>query len=103
MTIIYIPGKDNCIADALSCVPDGAFPGETTDAPTSKAVPHGFHATLSITTDPSILQEIQDGYAQDNFCKKLMDPSFGMKGVSSANGLWYIGDRLVIPQTGNIR
>ena len=57
---------------------------------------------LSITTYPSILHEIQDGYAWDNFCKKLMDPSFGMKEVSSANGLWYIGDRLVIPQTGNI-
>ena len=79
MTIIYIPGEDNCIAHALSCVADGAFPGETTDAPTSKAAPHGFHTMLSITTDPSILQEIQDGYAP-----------------------WYIGDRLVIPRTGNI-
>ena len=102
MTIIYIPGKDNCVADALSCVPDGAFPGETTNAPMSKAEPHSFNTMLSIITDPSILHEIQDGYAHDDFCKKLMDPSFGMKGVSSANCLWYIRDRLVIPCTGNI-
>jgi len=38
-----------------------------------------------------------------NFAKKMMDPSFRMKGISSANGLWYIGDQLIIPHTNNIR
>jgi hypothetical protein len=28
MEIVYIPGEDNSVADALSHVPDGAFPGE---------------------------------------------------------------------------
>jgi len=29
MEIVYIPGEDNTMADALSRVPDGAFPGES--------------------------------------------------------------------------
>jgi|SRR5882762_3897745 len=29
MEIIYIPGEDNTVADTLSRVPDGTFPGES--------------------------------------------------------------------------
>ena len=36
MTIPYIPGEDNSVADALSRVPEGAFPGESAD----KVTPH---------------------------------------------------------------
>ena len=35
MTMVYIPGEDNTVADALSRVPDGAFPGETTGPTTT--------------------------------------------------------------------
>jgi hypothetical protein len=73
MTIVYIPGEDNTVADALSHVLDGAFPGETIAEDTT---PHGgIHATLTITTDTSILRQIQDGYHCDEFCKKLTPPS----------------------------
>ena len=58
MTIVYIPGEDNSVADALSRVPNGAFPGKSVD---KQKLPFslntirntGVHATLSITTDPS--------------------------------------------------
>ena len=63
MTIVYIPGEDNTVADALSHVPDGAFPGESLDNASvtpSITINHlGINATLSITTDPSVLRTIQ--------------------------------------------
>jgi hypothetical protein len=98
MTMIYIPGEDNTVADVLFRVCDRAFPGETVGS-----VPvHGIDTMLSITTNPSILCGIQDGYLEDEFCKKVMDPVFHMKGISSTNGLWYIGDCLIVPRVNNI-
>ena len=86
MTIVYIPGEDNTVADALSQVPDSAFLGKTTD--THMSVNHiGINVTLSIMTDPSILRMIQDGYKQDEFCKKLISSAPSTQGIHSANGL----------------
>ena len=96
MTIVYILGEDNTVADALSHVPDGAFPGESINTPFHTNKP-GLNATLSITTDPSVLRTIQEGYNTDDFCKKVIATTDSMKGISKANGLWYIGDRLLIP------
>jgi len=102
MTIVYIPGKDNTVADALSHIPNGAYPDET-KTPTFSINNPGVHATLSITTDPSILCMIQDGYEKDKFCKKLTLSAPSTQGISSSNGLWYIGDRLLIPRFGTLR
>jgi hypothetical protein len=82
MTIVYIPGEDNTIIDTLSRVTAGVFPGETSTFNTP-----GIHATLSITADPSILCDIQLGYKQDEFCKKLILASSSTPGVSTSNGL----------------
>ena len=51
MEIVYIPGEDNTVADALSHVPDGAFPGESLENDPRPSI----NVILSITTDPSIL------------------------------------------------
>jgi hypothetical protein len=109
MTITYIPEEDNSIADALSRVPEGAFPGESAD----KVTPHfssqvandtpGIHATISITADPSVLDTIRNGYSDDEFCKKVILSTPSTAGISTSNGLWYIGDRLLIPRAGTIR
>jgi hypothetical protein len=102
MNIVYIQGEDNTVADALSRVPDGAYPGETVELPV-RTETHGVHAILSITTDPAVLQMIQNGYDKDEFCQKLIRAPSSTRGVSTSNGLWYIGDRLLIPRYGNIR
>lgn len=104
MEIVYVSGEDNTIADALSCVPDGTFPGEsiemaTGNPPTSWS---SVNAVLSITTDPSVLQTIQDRYLSDDFCKKVITSPESVPGISTSNGLWYIGDRLLILRTGTI-
>jgi hypothetical protein len=101
MTIIYIPGEDNTVADTLSRVLDGTFLGESINTPFHTNKP-GINATLSITTDPSVLCTIQEGYNTDDFCKKVIATADPMKGISQANGLWYIGDRLLIPRAGSI-
>jgi len=53
------------------------------------------NSVLNITTDQSILQMIKTGYETDGFCKRVAATL--MKGWSQSNGLWYIGDRLLIP------
>jgi hypothetical protein len=98
MTIVYIPGEDNTIADALSHVPAGAFPGENVSQVTL-----GINATLTIMADPSILCSIQEGYAKDDFCQKIISTAPTTLGISTSNGLWYIGDRLLIPRTSTLR
>jgi hypothetical protein len=46
---------------------------------------------------------IQDGYAADEFCQKIIKSGSPTQGVSTSNGLWYVSDRLLIPHYSNIR
>jgi hypothetical protein len=93
MTITYIPGEDNSVADALSRVPEGAFPGESVD----KVMPHfssqfandtpSIHATISIMADPSVLETILSSYADDEYCKKVILSAPSTTRISTSNGL----------------
>jgi hypothetical protein len=58
-------------------------------------------AVLSMATDESVLNSIKSGYATDEYCVKVSKPN--MPGTKCVNGLWYIGDRLLIPRIGDIR
>ena len=75
MSIVYIHREDNCIADALSRVPEGAFPDErmVTSVPPilHDMWQHHIGAILSITTDRSVLESIKEGYKSDDFCIHL--------------------------------
>jgi hypothetical protein len=70
--IVYIKGEDNTVADALSRLPNSVDDLES--LPTA--------VTLSIQTDPTLLQTILSGYETDPFCKKLTACAGSTLGVS---------------------
>ena len=98
MSIVYIAGEDNTVADSLSCVHPNTFPDEFAEE--DEAQMFWFkplaNAMLSITIDASILETIKSGYKSDSFCLKVMSAGTGMKAICESNGLWYIGDCLLI-------
>ena len=96
MSITYICGEDNTVADTLSRLPPDCFQTKTTN----RTLP-SINAILSIATNESILRKIKAGYLDDEFCKRVAASS--MKGWSYSNGLWYIGDRLLIPRITDIQ
>ena len=93
MTIMYICGEDNTVADALSHLPPNTFLDESEISPAINAV-------LSVATDESILNSIRSGYMDDEFCKQVA--SSGINGWRKSNDLWYVGDQLLIPRVGNV-
>ena len=102
MKIIYIRGEDNTVADALSRLPPNTFDDEQADT----RAPHEhwrtpISAVLSISMDPSILSSIKSGYDLDPFCQRLTKTP--IPGTQLINGLWYVGDRLVVPRSGDVR
>ena len=91
MSIVYIRGEDNWMADALLRVPESAFPDEcaVTSAPPILHDTWQCHigAVLSITTDRLVLESIKEGYKSDDFCICLAQN--GVPGAQLINDLWY--------------
>jgi hypothetical protein len=111
MSIHYICGEDNTIADALSHLPPD--PSEiltedvdVTDAPLQwecwQGQANSCNAILSISADKSFLQTIHEGYKHDDFCKKLSTVDSSIPGICWENELWYLRDCLVIPRFGTL-
>jgi hypothetical protein len=96
ISMVYIRGEDNTVADTLSRLPPDSFDDEKTASRTVSAV-------LKIHSDDVVLAEIKKGYGEDAFCRKIMEGKSTIPGVTEANGLWYVGDRLLIPHSGNLR
>jgi hypothetical protein len=111
MTICYIHGKDNTVADALSHLPVDSREEEpdnvdVADSPLRwNSWLHGeisCNAILTISADKSFLDDVRAGYQTDDFCQKLSVSNESMAGIKFESGLWYIGDRLVIPHYGTL-
>lgn len=65
MTITYVHGEDNTVADTLSRLPSNSFPDEHTPV----LLEHSVNAIFQIASNASILSKIKSGYANDEFCK----------------------------------
>jgi Integrase zinc binding domain len=60
-------------------------------------------STMSISADKTFLDEIKTSYQEDNWITKtLVEARPSLLGIKLVNGLWYVGDRLVIPHIGNV-
>jgi hypothetical protein len=57
---------------------------------------------MNIQVDSDFVDTIRTGYKADPWCAKFdaITPSF--VGLRFDNSLWYIGDRLIIPRSGNL-
>jgi len=103
MSIYYVKGEENTVVDALSRLPVEELTNET-----ESPVPwhdawlnnNSINVTLSIGADESFLHDVKEGHIEDNFAKKLM-AGLTIPGVHEDHGLWYVGNRLVIPRTGS--
>jgi len=84
MEIMYIKGKDNTMADALSRLPNSVDGEETLMVAT----------LLSVATDGSLLESICDRYRMDLFCKRIHVVQGSIDGIEWREGLLYIGGRL---------
>ncbi len=109
MTISYIKGEDNCVADALSQLPPDASP--VTDADPEEISSwkdwlakntSSVNMTFSISSDMKMLDMIRSGYKDNKFCSKFVSGDLILPEVKEINGLWYIGDRLLVPRVGMI-
>jgi hypothetical protein len=90
-SIHYISGDNNCVADALSQLPDSV----------DQHVP--IASIFEIKSDPQIMEDIKKGYHEDPWCQALAkDLAQGFMdcklNISSCNGLIFIGERLIIPK-----
>lgn len=58
-------------------------------------IPKSIRSTLTI--DVELVKKIQEGYVKDPWCQKLLSASKGMPELKIKDGLWFLGNRLIIP------
>ncbi|RXW14484.1 hypothetical protein EST38_g11370 [Candolleomyces aberdarensis] len=58
---------------------------------------------LAARIDDSFLGLIRDGYKTDPWCQRLSRVQASLPGLTLTDGLWFIGERLVIPQVAKVR
>ena len=98
-SINYIPGEKNCVADALSCLPETSLQNVASIFSTS----HAWTTFSQLELDTELLKAIRMGYKNDPFIVKLMSTSAGMSIIHNKNDYWFIGKRLMIPNVKHIR
>jgi hypothetical protein len=112
MSIHYIRGEDNTVADALSHLPMDACETVSDDVDVADpplwwdswlSMHNSCNAILTISADKSFLNDVHEGYKHDDFCQKLASLDTCMPRLHSEHGLWYLGEHLVIPRFSSLR
>jgi hypothetical protein len=65
--------------------------------------PEPVAAVLKIASDHALVSEIKAGYKTDKYCQRLLQNLDSVPGVSCENDLLFVGGRLVIPSSPNLR
>ena len=94
--------EDNTVADPLSRLPVDKNEEEPMTKYDAWLLGNSVNVTMTISADTEFLKEIKNGYLEDNFAKKLATGTT-VPGIHEENGLWYVGDRLVVPRVGTCR
>ena len=123
---VYVKGEANSVADALSRLPSLTCKS-TSDAEAAASHPYNviapLHPVLSLpnvdspitaiasltikipplksksilTIDTALMDNIWSSYADNLWCQKLLLASRGMQQLMVQNGLWYLNNRLIVP------
>ena len=89
--VVYVKGKENMVADALSRIPEDG-----------EGSPKTITTVLTVSVDPKLSRNIRNGYSSDVFCQKVLN-NLDSPNTKVIDGLIYIGSRLVVPRVGTIR
>jgi hypothetical protein len=130
---VYVKGEDNTMADALSRYPsthtsshsiaqhNAQHPhigfnrdsivildrSQTADTPLTSIAAltdtNPQSSKLQFAIDDNIITKLRDGYRTDPWCRKLITASRGMPDLIIKDGLWFLGDRLIIPADCGMR
>ena len=130
---IYVKGEDNTMVDALSWYPSLSTPSDinaqdnahhphltplnnpitildcsnivTTPLISITALTNvnPQHTKIQFSINDDTVSKLWSGYEKDPWCKKLLSASHGMPNLSIKDGLWFLGDRLIIPANCGIR
>ena len=130
---VYVKGQDNTMADALSRYPlkntssdiiaqDNAFHphmNSNKDVPVvlDRSTPSFTPLTaiaaltdinpqptrLDFSIDDDLVTKLRNGYHNDPWCQKLISASCGMPELTIKDGLWFLGERLIIPAECGMR
>ena len=91
LTIHYVKGECNVVADALSRRSD--------EDPTQGVIA----AVSTNTLDCSLVLDILTGYTEDPFCHKLLSSFDSIPGLVEKDGLLYLADRLIVPRVHSLQ